>query len=264
MRVLSASLLISVSIILFSGCGDSSMEITGTLPVVTGITVDSMASRGDTIVVTWDSLPGTQIDGYLFWYRIHQDEPWMLVESVVGTTGVHIATRSAYYTVMAYYGDDTSMNTGISDNTMPEELAPYSWPIGGKARGFRVDIEGDSLISGDPYDANFHQQFIVSFAGLGLNRFIFPGNAKPEMWPGGTRTTISACGGFVAPAPGDTVLWQDSIPLDSDFFLGLETGYYCKLDGGLIPADTLGSSDTLQFDGGYQPLLGVRVFEQTW
>ena len=263
MRAFAASLVILVSFILLSSCGDSATEITGTLPVVTGIAIDSIASRGDTIVVTWDELT-TEIEGYLVWFRSIPTDPWMLVDAVIGNAAVHIADRSAYYTVMAYYGDDTSMDIGLSDNTMTDELAEYAQPSGDKPRGFRIDIEADSIIAGDPADPDFHQQFTVAFSGPSLNKFLYPGTAHQEIWPGGVRTTVSSAGGFVAPAPGDSILWQDSIPFDGDFFLALETGHYCKLDGLLIFADTLGSSDTMKLDGQIQPLMNVRVFRQTW
>lgn len=263
MRVFAASLVILVSFILLSSCGDSATEITGTLPVVTGIAIDTLGSRGDTIVVTWDSLT-TEIEGYLVWYRIKPAETWMLVDAVTGNVAAHIADRSAYYTVMAYFGDDTSMDIGLSDNTMPDELLPYAQPVGGAPRGFRIDIEGDSLVMGDPADPDFHQQFTVAYSGPSLNRFLYPGPAHREIWPGGARTTVSSTGGFVAPAPGDSILWEDSISFGGDFFLALENGYYCRLDGMIQIPDSLGTSDTLTLEGQIQPLVNVRVFKQSW
>ena len=82
MKIWVASIIMLVFITLYSACGDSATEITGTLPVVTGIAIDSIASKGDTIVVTWTELTGTEIEGYLLWTRIQPGEPWMLLEVV--------------------------------------------------------------------------------------------------------------------------------------------------------------------------------------
>lgn len=263
MRVLAASFIILVSIALFSGCGDSATEISGTLPVVTGIAVDTIESKGDTIVVTWDELTDINIDGYFLWFRVNAEDPWMLVNAVVENAAVHIADRSAYYTVMAYYGNDTSMDIGLSDNTNTESLSEIVEPAS-KPLGFRIDTEGDSLISGDPSSLEFHQQFTIAVDRPSGNRFVFQGVAHPEIWPGGAETMVSSSGGFVAPDPDDSALWQDSILFGGDFFLALETGYYCRLNGLAVSPDIPGDPDTLNIDGQFQPLAGIRVFNQTW
>ncbi len=260
MRVSVASLIMLVSVTLYSSCGDSATEISGTLPVVTGITVDSVASKGDTIVVTWTALTGTQIEGYLLWSRVKIEDPWELLEVVYQNTGIHIADRSAYYTVMAFYGDNTSSDTGLSDNTRTESLSETRLPVSTEPVGFRIDLEGDSLISGNPSSPEFHQQFTVAVDSLSGERFIYPGTANP--WPGGAKTMVSSSGGYVAPAPNDSILWQDSISYGANFFLALESGYYCKLNGLEISPDTLTVPDTLIIDGQYQPIQSVRVFNQ--
>jgi hypothetical protein len=263
MRSLFAFLSISIAITLFSGCGDSASEITGTLPVVTGIMVDSIASKGDTIVVTWNALTGTEIEGYLFWIRYDTDDPWMLVDDVTENVAVHLADRSAAYTVMAYNGNDTSFEVGVGDNTRADNLSETSQIPDAGPLGFRVDLDGDSLIVGDPASMDFHQQFIVTFDQHTGNGRIFQGNAHPDQWPGGMRTMLSTAGGFVAPSPEDTISWQDSIPFEGNCFLALETGNYCRLTCLHAAPDSLGETDTLFIDGQLQPLAHVRVFNQT-
>ncbi len=264
MRIWVASIIMLVFIALYSACGDSATEITGTLPIVTGITIDSIASEGDTIVVTWTALTGIQIEGYLLWSRIKPGEPWMLLEAVDQNIAVHIADRSAFYTVMAFNGDDTSSNTGLSDNTRTDKLSEIRQYFSGVSVGFRIDTEGDSLVSGDPSSPDFHQHFIVAFDTLGGDRFIYSGNAHRLLWPGGAETSVSPGIGFVAPPPNDSTLWRDSIDYGGNFFLALDNGYYCKLGAFSTVPDTLTVTDTLLIEGELQPIRNVRVFNQSW
>lgn len=244
-----------------SGCGDSATEVAGTLPVVTGITVDTLASRGDTIVVTWAPLDSTLVEGYFLWTRPGIDGPWSLASTSSTTAAAHIANQAAYYTVMAYNGENTSSETGLSDNTKTRGLMEIRQEFAGKAVGFRIDSQGDSLISGNPFNPEFNQQFVVAM-DFALIRYIYPGNARPEVWPGGARTRISDTGGLVAPAPDDTIRWDDSILYGGNFFLSMENGYYCLLDGSQTLPDTVSFTDTLVIDGQIQPIRGVRVFNR--
>ena len=264
MRICVVSIIMLVFITLYSSCGDAATEITGTLPVVTGITVDSIASKGDTIVVTWTALTGTQIEGYLLWTRINPANLWVLLEVVDQNIASHIADRSAYYTVMAFNGDDTSSDTGVSANTRTDELSEIRQYFSAIPVGFRVDLEGDSLISGDPASPDFQQQFTVAFDTLGGNRYIYSGNAHRLLWPGGEETSVSSTGGFVGPSPNDSTLWRDSIYYGGDFFLSLDNGYYCKFSASNTDPDTLTMADTLIINGELQPIMSVRVFEQSW
>ncbi|MEN8207807.1 MAG: hypothetical protein ABFR50_01000 [Candidatus Fermentibacteria bacterium] len=258
------SIIMLVTIALYSACGDSATEITGTLPVVTGITVDSAASKGDTIVVTWTALTGTEIEGYLFWSRIRQGNPWMLLDVIYQNTAIHIADRSACYTVMAFNGDDTSSDPGMSDNTRTDELSEIRHHFSGTSVGFRIDIEGDSLIPGDPSSPDFQQQFTVAAETPDGNRYIYSGTANPRLWPGGAETSVSLSAGFVAPSPDDSTLWQDSVYYGGNFFLALDSGYYCKLSTSNTVPDTLAFADTLIIEGEIQPIRHVRVFDQSW
>ncbi len=264
MRIWAVSIILLVFITLYSACGDSATEIIGTLPVVTGIAIDSIASKGDTIVVTWTALTGTQIEGYLLWSRIKPGIPWVLLDVVDRNIATHIADRSAFYTVMAFNGDDTSSDTGISANTRTDKLSEIRQYFSKIAVGFQIDLEGDSLISGDPTSRDFQQQFIVSAVGFDRNRCIYSGTANPLLWPAGEKTSVSLSGGFVAPAPNDSTQWKDSIFYGGNFFLALDNGYYCKLNAATTDPDTLTMTDTLIIDGELQPIRNVRVFDQSW
>lgn len=250
-----------VMIALLAGCGDSATEISGTLPVVTGVTVDSLASKGDTIAITWTAMDTTLVDGYFLWTRQMIEGPWSLVAVCDNNAGVHIADGSGYYSVMAFHGVDNSSDISISVNTKTEGISEIRELFALKPVGFRIDMEGDSLIAGNPALLEFSQQFVVAIDWLG-ERYIFPGNANPDMWPGGAKTRISSIGGLVAPAPEDTLLWRDSISYGGDFFLALDNGHYCMLKGTSTFPDTASMTDTLVLRGQIQPLTGVRVFNQ--
>ena len=258
MKTLTSVILMGI-IALFSGCGDSATEILGTLPVVSGITVDTLASRGDTIVVTWTAMDTTLVDGYFLWTRPTVEGAWTLAELCRNNVGIHIANKSGFYTVMAYKGDDTSSAVGISDDTKTDQIAEIRQLFDLRPVGFRVDVTGDSIIAGDPSSIDFNQQFVVAINANGA-RYIYPGTFNPEVWPGGARTRISSINGFVAPSPDDTLLWKDSISYGNDFFLAMGDDHYCLLEGTHTLPDTASLSDTLVIRGQIQPIIGVRVF----
>jgi len=257
--LVAVGLLVAVSV--FTGCGDSATEIRGTLPVVTGITVDTLASHGDTIVVTWTAMDTTAVDGYFLWKRQGTEGTWSLVATCTNNAGVHVASRSVFYTVMAFKGDNTSSELGLSANTKTVQLAETRELFDLKPVGFRVDVAGDSLIAGNPALLEFSQQFVVAVNKNGV-RYIYPGTVNPEQWPGGARTRIARGTGFVAPAPDDSVLWKDSVSYDDDFFLAMGDGHYCLLSGTHTLPDTVALTDTLVLRGQIQPVTGVRVFNE--
>ncbi len=260
MKILIAISLLSV-FALFSGCGDSATEIRGTLPVVTGITLDALASKGDTIVITWTALDTTLVEGYFLWTRSVIDGPWSLAALCNDNAGSHIAIESAFYSVMAFNGIDNSSDVSLSVNTKTESLSEIRELFAMKPVGFRIDLAGDSLIAGDPASEGFPQDFIIAINWIG-ERYIFPGNAYPEMWPGGARTKVSSVGGLVAPSPDDSINWRDSISYGGDFFLALDEGYYCMLKGTHTFPDTASLTDTLVLRGQIQPIMGIRVFNE--
>ncbi|PIE51337.1 hypothetical protein CSA37_12365 [Candidatus Fermentibacteria bacterium] len=245
-------------ILALSGCGDSATEITGTLPVVTGITVDTLASKGDTITVTWTGLDSTQVDGYMLWIRKGIEGPWTLAATSTTNATAHIAHYAGYYTVTAYKGDNISADTGLPANCKTESITESRMEFTGRPVGYRLDMEGDSLIAGDPADKNFMQDFVVAITPA-MERFIYSGNAHPEHWPGGANTRVSVSSHMVAPDP-ESPEWLDSITYGGGFYLALESKYYSHLEGFHTIPDTLTLSDSLVIDGEYQPVRGVRVF----
>ncbi len=255
------AVVILVTVSVFTGCGDSATEIVGTLPVVTGITVDTLASHGDTIVVTWTAMDSTLVDGYFLWKRHGVEGPWSLVTVCDNNAGVHVARRSVFYTVMAFKDDDTSSGVGLSANTKTVLLSEIRELFALRPVGFRIDVAGDSIIAGDPESPEFAQQFVVAVNANGV-RYIYPGTFNQENWPGGARTRISRGSGFVAPAPDDSVLWKDSVSYDEAFFLAMEDGHYCLLSGTHTFPDTVSLTDTLVINGQIQPITGVRVFNE--
>jgi hypothetical protein len=257
--IVAVGLLVTVSV--FTGCGDSATEINGTLPVVTGIVVDTLASHGDTIVVTWTAMDTTLVDGYFLWTRRGVEGPWTLAALCENNAGTHIASRSVFYTVMAFKGDNTSSGVGLSANTKTVQLSEIRELFDLRPVGFRVDVAGDSIIAGNPASPEFAQQFVVAINANGA-RYIYPGTFNPEQWPGGARTRIARGTGFVAPSPDDSILWKDSVSYSDDFFLAMGDGHYCLLTGTHTFPDTASLTDTLVLKGQLQPITGVRVFNE--
>ncbi len=252
-------LLILVS--LFTGCGDSATAITGTLPVVNGIVLDTLNSLGDTLVVRWTPLDSTLVEGYFLWTRTGTEGAWSLASTVETSPGVHIANSSAFYTVTAYNGDNISSDIGIPTNTRSTGLEENRTEFSGRAVGYRIDITGDSLIAGDPANSEFNQDFVVAMT-MELERYVYRGSAKPDLWPGGARTAISSRGGYVAPSPDDPTAWKDSLLYGQNMFISLDSNYFCLLNQSQTIPDTLTFTDSLVIDGQIQPLRGVRVFNR--
>ncbi len=258
-KIIAFSLLGLIAVL--SSCGDSATEITGTLPIVTDVAIDTLASKGDSIYVTWTAIDTTLVDGYFLWTRPTIDGNWTLVSTYERNAGMAIANTSAFYAVMAFNGTNNSSDISVSANTKTDAISQIREIFQLKPVGFKIDFEGDSLIAGDPSSPIFQQDFVVAINWLG-ERFIFPGTANPDIWPGGARTKVSSIPGFVAPAPEDSVNWNDSISFGGEFFLALDNGYYCMLKATHTFPDTAAMSDTVVFSGQVQPILGVRVFNE--
>jgi len=261
MKKVMSILLLITGFIVFTGCGDSATEIVGTLAVVQDIAIDTLASRGDTIVITWTAMDTTLVDGYYLWTRQYIDGAWTLAAICDENAGSHIANKSAFYSVMAFKGTNSSSAPGISTNTKTESLEDIRQMFQLQPVGFIVDLEGDSLISGDPVSPVFAQQFVVAMDLTG-GRYIYPGTAHSDIWPGGAGTKVSSRGGFVAPSPDDSINWRDSISYGGNFFLSLDNNYYCMIRGTNTLPDTVSMSDTLVLRTQVQPIRGVRVFNE--
>ncbi len=261
MKKVMSILLLITGFIVFTGCGDSATEIVGTLAIVQDIAIDTLASKGDTIFVTWAAMDTTLVDGYYLWTRQYIEGAWTLAAICDKNAGSHIANQASFYSVMAFKGTNSSSEPGISANTKTVSLEDMRQMFQLKPVGFIIDLEGDSLIAGDPASPVFAQQFVVAinFAG---ERYIYPGSAHSEIWPGGARTKISARGGFVAPSPDDSIHWKDSISYGGNFFLSLNNNYYCMIKGTSTLPDTATMSDTLVLRTQVQPIRGVRVFNE--
>ncbi|MBN1433677.1 hypothetical protein JW921_02885 [Candidatus Fermentibacterales bacterium] len=99
--------------------GDNPSEPGGTLPTVTGLTVDWASSEGNSIVLNWTAVTGETIDGYEVYFSATEGGTWSEVGDVTGTTFTHTATSAGYYSVRAYEGDNFSEAYATAVNTMP-------------------------------------------------------------------------------------------------------------------------------------------------
>lgn len=104
-------------IVLMAGCaGDDPAGPGGTLPNVTGVTIDG-SSAGTTINLSWDAVD--DVDGYKVWFRTSDTGTWAEVGDVTTTNATHNATQAGYYVVTAYEGSDSSEGNSNEVNTMP-------------------------------------------------------------------------------------------------------------------------------------------------
>lgn len=116
-------LVLVAGIILMAGCaGDDPVGPTGDLPNVSGLDIGA-TSAGRNVVLTWDELTGTDIDGYKLYFREEDTGTWAEVDDVTTNTATHSnATSAGYYAVKAYEGDNYSEGNSNIKNTLPSDV----------------------------------------------------------------------------------------------------------------------------------------------
>ncbi len=116
-------LVLVAGIILMAGCaGDDPSGPSGTLPTVTGLEIGA-ASAGRDVVLAWDAVTGTDVDGYKLYFREEDTGTWAEVADVTTNTATHgNATAAGYYAVKAYEGSDYSENNSNIVNTLPSDV----------------------------------------------------------------------------------------------------------------------------------------------
>ncbi len=114
-----AILLAALAVMLMAGCeGDDPGGAGGTLPTVTGLTIDTDASEGTSIVLTWTAVD--EADEYEIYFN-ESGTPGSgdAVTTTANTTYTHEATSAGYYSVRAKSGDNYSESFATAVNTMP-------------------------------------------------------------------------------------------------------------------------------------------------
>ncbi|MCK4504483.1 MAG: fibronectin type III domain-containing protein [Candidatus Aegiribacteria sp.] len=106
-------------IILMAGCaGDDPSGPTGDLPNVSNVAIGS-ASAGKTVVLTWDAITGTDIDGYKVYFKTDGEGTGNEIADVTTNTYTHDASSAGTYVVKAYKGDNYSEGDSNVATTMP-------------------------------------------------------------------------------------------------------------------------------------------------
>ncbi|MBC8428924.1 MAG: fibronectin type III domain-containing protein [FCB group bacterium] len=126
-------LFIFVSVlVLMMGCvGDDPAgpeDPEGTLPVVTGLTIDESASEERTVYLSWDPVTSEEIDGYYVWFKSNGSGNWDKISTTSNTSCTHEASCAGDYVVTAYEGENTSSADSDSVTTLPN-FVPATYTI---------------------------------------------------------------------------------------------------------------------------------------
>jgi len=259
-------LFIAAAVALLVACeGDNPSGGTGTLPVVTGITVNESASQGVDVVIEWDALT-EEVDGYYVYFST-SGSSWTQVGDVTGTTYTHTASSAGYYTVMAYLGDDTSSDYGTSDNDLPNVFTGYeiydNYAPADYFSGFYFGLDGgeDGLAGTEPF-ASQKDVFAYDPNQNPLEIWLYSGDVDP--WPQGSHTEITymEAGGNPGAAPSSGYSTTMEILADDVLFLELADGYWVKMIVTDIEGPVGGSANGtgVAFNYEIQPINGLRLF----
>lgn len=238
-------------LILFAACSDSPNSPGGTLPIVQNCRIEEEQSKGDTVVVAWDSV-SVDVDGYRLWYAETDPGNWSIIAQVEGTTAQHVATRTGYYCVDAIKGIDSSEDQSAKANDRAEMfLIDDTLTVGG-VNGIKFAETHTAL--GDASDASFAQDLYIAREGDTI--LFFRGDFDPATYPGGTNSMIAPSTNYLAPGRGDSA-WKNSAAVqDGDrFFVQLDINEYA-----LFWVDTVYNDTVVLNSNQYQSITGLRLF----
>jgi hypothetical protein len=231
-------LVLVAGIILMAGCaGDDPSGPTGDLPNVSNVAIGS-ASAGKTVVLTWDAITGTDIDGYKVYFKTDGEGTGNEIADVTTNTYTHDASSAGTYVVKAYKGDNYSAGDSNVATTMP------------------YFINADYTIWNNHAPDTTHSgiQFGSTAATTGSDG-TFGNGSHTDMY---NRANASYA------YPDDSYAWNNGkIEVVGDvFFAKLSNGYYIKIYIKALPHFPGGSDNawgiTLYYD--YQPIQGLYLF----
>ncbi len=264
-----ALLLTCTAVALIAGCaGDDPAGPGGTLPTVTGLTLDESASSGVSVVLAWTAV--TDADGYKVWFSTTSGGTWTEVGDVTGTTYTHTASSAGYYTVTAYAGEDTSEGYATAVDDMPnvvsteysiyDNYAPADWHS-----GFIFGLNSGE--TGFASQGSFVQDIYAYDPWTDPGRAaLYSGDYGP--FGNGNETMMFGLGdgGYSNPgaAPDAGAGWWDNGEVWSGdvIFCELFDGYYAKMYINDVYGPVGGSSNGTGIDFTYeiQPIEGLRLF----
>lgn len=260
---------LATALVLLTACeGDNPGGEGGTLPVVTGLTVDWAQSDGVDINLDWDAV--SDVDGYNVYFRATSSGTWTEVGDVTTTTYTHTASSAGYYAVEAYKGSDTSEALSSEVSTMPniitteyeiyDNYAPADWHSGfifGLTAG-ETGLAGSSAFVQDIYaydpwtDPGRAALYSGDYGPFGDgNETWMIGLGDPGCDNAGAAPDVSA--GW----------WDNGEVWEGDvIFCELYDGYFAKMYINYLEGPVGGSSNGtgIAFTYEIQPQAGIRLF----
>lgn len=263
-----ATVLNSDDDLLWSNEVSVTIPCSGTVPDVTGLTIDEALSEGVSVVLYWDPVPG-DVDGYVIYFKENGEGEWVSVGDVPVTTFTHEAPCAGYYSVKAYLGSEFSENYSNTVSTMPNIISTvYTiWDNHAPANEHNAFIFGEiSGVTGHPHSSSFIQD-IYCYDGSWLTSPVgfFSGANAP--FGNGNETIMFACGsqGWTnyGAAPGEAYDWWETgyIIQDDVIFAHLHDDYFVKVYVIDIPEyPALPFSYGISFHYEYQCINGLALF----
>ncbi|MCD4848767.1 MAG: hypothetical protein K8R76_11340 [Candidatus Aegiribacteria sp.] len=241
---------------------------TGTLPTVTGLTIDEALSEGMSVVLNWNPVAG-DADGYVIYFKANAKGGWVSVGDVSLTTFNHQATCAGLYSVKAYLGSEFSENYSNTVSTMPNEISTlYTiWDNHAPEYEYNAFIFGAiSGIAGFAASSSFIQDIYCYDGNWPISPVGFFSGAAPP-FGNGYETMMFAWGeqGWInyGAAPGGTYAWwvMGYIIQDDVIFAHLHDGYFVKIyvvDIPQHPDQPLSYGITFHYE--YQCINGLALF----
>lgn len=249
-------IILSAVLAVFLGCSNEPSTPSGTLPNVQNLQIVEDASKGDTVVLTWDPLE-VEVTSYNIYFATTVPGNWTQPGATLDTTWTHIASSAGYYQVQAQ--DGTNYSEGFSnrvDTRAEAQMSERQMRVGTAYNGLVFYDNGTGWGLGCADSMDFAQDIYIDTVGNRL--YLFSGNFDPAMYPGGNDTKLCprGCHGRLAPEPG-SLEWVDSVQItDFDWvFVQLSNDHYAEL---YIDSVFTDGADLLSFE--YQTIDFLRLF----
>ena len=258
-----AILLTALAVVLMVGCeGDDPGGGGGTLPQITGLSIDWDASDGRDIVLTWTA--EEEAEEYEIYFKTTSGGNWSAVTTTTNTTFTHTdATSAGYYSVRAKSGDDYSEEYATAVNTMPIEISNSytiydNYAAEDLPSGIYFDF--DQAYTGSAYSPDFGQDIYAYEEGKGDTEVIFrSGDMSPGQ--GGYPTVFWSPGSTYGYPESNIGSYTSNLASGDIFILQLDGGYFAKLYVDDVAAYT-GSDNGTEVDLHYeiQDREGIQLF----
>ena len=266
--VVLATVLNSNNDLLWSNEVCVTIPCSGTLPTVTGLTIDEALSEGVSVVLYWNPVQG-EVDGYVIYFKENAEGDWDYAGDVTDTTFTHEASCAGYYSVRAYLGSEFSENYSNIAITMPNVISTlYTiWDNHAPANEHSGFIFGEvSGVTGFASNSSFLQDIYCYDGNWPESPVGFYSGAAPP-FGNGCETTMFAWGsqGWTSygAAPGEAYDWWEKrhVVEDDVIFAHLHDDHFVKIyviDIPQYPDQPLSYGITFHYE--YQCINGLALF----